>query len=336
MLPLFYPAWEILPHENKLPHADTITDRLQTVVALANLSNTSKNLAPTVVTAVAALLQKTFAPGELRNRIRRLLRGERIEPLDLVEWLEEQGYEPEAQVTQKGELALRGGILDVFPLTSPWPVRLEFFGDELESLRYFDPLTQMSREEIIGVTLPPAGELGVLKSELEHGVYAESPEQMGGSPDIPSPSDKSVVKRPEGRAPLATLLDFLPGDTIFILSEPESLAVRADEYAQQVPADDPFFISWQQFRELAVEQGKTVLELSEADGGGSQEDGLELGFASLDAYRPLAERPLEPQIAEVQRREFFAQLHRWERQDYSVHVFCNNDGERQRFHGDLG
>src|SRR5690349_22865480 len=84
----------------------------------------------------------------------------------LVEWLEEQGYEPEAQVTQKGEIALRGGILDVYPPTSPWPVRLEFFGSDLESLRYFDPLTQISREELPAITLPPAGELGILKRQL--------------------------------------------------------------------------------------------------------------------------------------------------------------------------
>src|SRR5207247_2589485 len=108
----------------------------------------------------------------LRARTRALVRGDRINPLDLVEWLEEQGYEPEAQVTQKGELALRGGILDVFPLTSPWPARLEFFGDELESLRYFDPLTQISREEITKLTLPPGGELGILKTvrSAERGV----------------------------------------------------------------------------------------------------------------------------------------------------------------------
>src|SRR5438270_116074 len=65
------------------------------------------------------------------------------------------------------ELALRGGILDVFPMTSPWPVRLEFFGNELESLRYFDPITQISNEQIKSVTLSPAGELGILKKAAE-------------------------------------------------------------------------------------------------------------------------------------------------------------------------
>jgi transcription-repair coupling factor (superfamily II helicase) len=297
--PLFYPEWEVLPHENKLPHSDNITDRLQTLVTLAGLSEASNPRSPVVVSSVTALLQKTFTPAALRDRMRALARGERIDPLDLVEWLEQQGYEPEAQVTQKGELALRGGILDVFPMTSPWPVRLEFFGDELESLRYFDPQTQMSREEITATTLPPAGELGVLKSEGER----------------------------TGQAPLGTLLDFLPDNAIFVLCEPDALGIRADEYAQQVAADDPFFISWSQFRESAP--AKIFVELSETADGES--DCLELEFDSLDAYRPLAERALEPQIAEIQRREFFAQLHRWVRQDYSVHVFCNNDGEQQRF-----
>ncbi len=161
--PLFYPAWEVLPHEDRLPHADVISERLETLVALTQHATRNMAHVPLVVTSVVALLQRTFPAGTVRERTRTLTRGDRVDPLDLVEWLEEQGYEPEAQVTQKGEIALRGGILDIYPLTSPWPVRMEFFGDELESLRQFDPLTQMSREEITAVTIPPAGELGLLK-----------------------------------------------------------------------------------------------------------------------------------------------------------------------------
>src|SRR5579871_2871156 len=102
---------------------------------------------------------------------------------------EEQGYEPEAQVTQKGDIALRGGILDVYPMTSPWPVRLEFFGDELESLRHFDPITQVSRDQIDSMTLPPGGELGILKKAWAADTGAQ----------------KEVAK-----PPLVTLLDYLP------------------------------------------------------------------------------------------------------------------------------
>ena len=74
-------------------------------------------------------------------------------------------------------------------------------------------------------------------------------------------------------------------------------------------------------------RGHTSVEFSEEAEIG--EAGLQ--FETLDAFRPLAERAPEPQIAEAQRREFFQQLHRWLRQDFFVHVFCNNDGERQRF-----
>jgi len=305
---LFYPAWEILPHEDKLPHADVISDRLQTLVALGDKSAHRPSPSPLIVTSVVALLQKTFSPGEIQSRTQTLARGQKIAPLDLVGFLEGQGYEPEAQVSQKGEIALRGGIVDVFPPTSPWPVRLEFFGDELESLRYFDPLTQISREEISTIVLPPAGELGILKSQVQ-GLKAQVFE-------------------------LATLLEYLPRDTVFLLCEPESLAVQADVYAQQIPKADPFFISWPDFllelnhsSFMSVELVEAA-ETSEADPPSALH---RLQFGSLDAFRPLAERAPDPQVADAQRRKFFQQVHRWLRQEYAVHVFCNNDGERQRF-----
>jgi transcription-repair coupling factor (superfamily II helicase) len=304
--PLFYPAWEILPHESRLPHADVISERLETLVALAQHATRNTQFTPLVVTSVTALLQRTFPQKAIAEHTRTLTRGERIEPLDLVEWLETQGYEPEAQVTQKGEIALRGGILDVYPITSPWPVRMEFFGDELESLRHFDPFTQISREEITGVTIPPGGELGILKKQ---------PDNLG------------------------TLLDYLPAQTIFLVCESEHVETRAKEYAAQVPPEDPFFISWEAFKVEVTGKGMTLLELAEGESDLIEAEGSEpsegeiypVAFQNLDAYRPLAERAPEPQIAEAQRREFFAQLHRWLRQDYAVHVFCNNDGERQRF-----
>ncbi len=329
---LFYPAWENLPHDGKLPHADVISERLETLVALVSDVRLQTSDSPLIVTSVAALLQKTFAPEWLRASTRRLTRGDHANPLDLVEWLEAQGYEPEAQVTQKGELALRGGILDVFPPTSPWPVRLEFFGDELESLREFDPLTQISRGEITTLRLPPAGELGILKKSF--------PKSETRSPQ--SDSDLSTLN-----FQLATLLGYLPRESIFLLCEPEQLALHADDYAAQVPAADPFFIPWAKVLSELERAGMTTIELSESAAPGAPVAdparvpsalaslaGSELGaplFASLDAFRPLAERAPDPQIVDIQRREFFAQLERWRRQGFSVHVFCNNDGERQRF-----
>lgn len=309
---LFYPAWEIFPHEPKLPHVDVISERLGTLVALKTQGD--QDAAPIVVTSVSALLQKTFRAEEIERRTRALKRGDRMEPLDLIEWLEDQGYEPEAQVTQKGEIALRGGILDLWPLTSAWPVRLEFFGDELESLRFFDPFTQISKEEIQNVTIPPGGELGLLKRAVQ-----------------------------ANNAQMATLVDHLPSESIFLLCEPELLDEQARRYAEQVPESDPFFIPWEALKQELRARNATVVEVSEEDPETASLEDLEvlppaeaaeaeaLKFQSLEIYRPIGDRPPEPQIAEAQRREFFAQLHRWLRQDYNVHVFCNNDGEKQRF-----
>jgi transcription-repair coupling factor (superfamily II helicase) len=316
---LFYPAWEVLPHEGRLPHADVIAERLETLVALLPRANEKRPPpdARLVVTNVTALLQKTFTPADLGQRIRPLTRGDRLDPLDLVEWLEAQGYEPEAQVTQKGEIALRGGIVDVFPPTNPWPVRLEFFGDELESLREFDPLTQISRGEVAQVILPPAGELGLLRRGL-----------------------RNVDDAAEGLSS-ATLLDHLPPETIIVWCEPELLAERAAAYSQQIPAGDPFFISWPAVRTACEQRGWTQIALTDSgtdpmrpapnDAPPPDDAAEEFSLTSLEAFRPLGERAPEPPVAEAQRREFFNQLHRWRRQGYTVHVFCNNDGERQRF-----
>ena len=304
---LFYPAWEALPHEDKLPHSDIISDRLQVLTEQLSPNLANRNGPNVIVANVTALLQKTFRPEDLKGRIRRLERGMKIDPLDLIEFLEEQGYEPEAQVTQKGEIAQRGGILDVFPPTSPWPVRLEFFGNELESLRHFDPQTQISRDEIPATVVPPAGELGILKRQS---------------------------KLTDSTAPeFATLLDYLPPNSTFVLCEPETLTGQADSYAEQIPAANPLYISWTEFLEKMREGKFNTIELSEESDpvNPGREANEEWIFDSLEAFRPLAERAPEPQIAEMQRREFFQQLHRWLRQDFSVQVFCNSEGERQRF-----
>jgi transcription-repair coupling factor (superfamily II helicase) len=304
--PFFYPDWEILPHEERLPHADVVSERLATLVALAE--QTAGPVQPVIVANVTALLQKTIPAAELKKRIRHLRQGESLNPLDLIEWLEEQSYEPETQVTEKGHVAMRGGIVDVWPLASPWPVRLEFFGNELESLRYFDPITQVSREEIGQMTIAPGGEIGLLKKE------------------------KGLVA--------ASLLEYLPLETLFLLCEPDLLAEQARRYEEQVPAGDPLLMTWAQFQEEMSRRGMRAVPLTEfahtfiedaVVDGKPVEQPATLGFQSLEVFRPIGDRRPEPHIVEAQRKEFFAQLHRWLRQDYAVYLFCNNEGERQRF-----
>jgi len=321
----FFPAWEILPHEDKLPHADVISERLETLVSLMASfpGKAGHSDAQRITTSVTALLQRTFPPDMLAARTRTLRRGERVDPLDLVGWLEDNGYDSEAQVSAKGEIALRGGIVDVFPLTSPWPVRLEFFGDELESLRTFDPVTQVSREggQLTELILPPAGEIGVLKREA----------------------------RSQPAEPLASLIDYLPDNTLVLLSDPEAVEAHALGYGEQVPPESPFIASWDALRDTLRRRRLTVLALTDDEGLASVPTLPEASapaegtrslarsanhpplLASLEAFRPISDRMPEPEIAQAQRRAFFHQLVRWQKQGFHVQVVCNNDGEAQRF-----
>jgi transcription-repair coupling factor (superfamily II helicase) len=292
----FYPSWEILPHESRLPHADVLSDRLAVLTMLQAPAACPR---PIIVASVPALMQRTFTREQMDLRTRRLQRGDHLDPLDLIEWLEDQGYEPEAQVTQKGELALRGGILDVYPLTSPWPLRLEFFGNDLESLRYFDPVTQLSREIVDSVVLSPGGEFAMLKHQVESA-------------------------RGQAALEFSTLADHLPAKTLVLFCEPQKLALAAQQYEQQIPPGHPLFANWEVIGGRLQAAGFSLV---------AAQEGFETEpwFASLDSFCadavPVPDRP----VAETRRQDFFRQLQRWLRQSYAVHVFGNNEGELQRF-----
>ena len=319
----FFPAWEVLSHESKLPHADVVSERLETLMALREQpsKNSKFSAAPVVVTQVAALLQKTWNPQSIIDRSRWISRGQSLDPLDLVEWLEDQGYDPEAQVNHKGEISLRGGILDIFPLTNPWPIRLEFFGNELESLRSFDPVTQMSRTTLESVELGPAGEIGLLKRQIQAAL------------DNPNTAPAAAT---------SSLFAHLPNNTWVIYCEPDELNSHAADFARRSTADDPLLIGWEALCKESNDRSMTRIDLcgwSHPDsevalhdrGEPSKGWDVSLELQSLEAFRPMVPSSAELQVAEAQRREFFAQVHRWMSEGYAVHVFCNTDGERQRF-----
>jgi len=307
--PLYFPSWDILPDENKLPHADVISERLETVIRLLKTPVHEKYV---IVTQAMALIQKTFSPDQIRGKIRTIQKGDTLEMEDLLSWLETQGYEPEAEVTHKGEFARRGGVLDVYPPISPWPVRLEFFGSEIDSIRYFDPITQLSKDAVELVELSPAGELGLLRRVMDSADFAV---QSG------------------------TLLDFLPPKSVSFLAEQGAVASHLNTYLKAGTVEHPLLEKW----EVLLERLETAVEClnpHDAETGEIRiptaeelagEPGGRVRFETMEIYRPIGNKPPEPQIAQAQRKEFFVQLQRWLRQNYEVHVFCPGEGERTRF-----
>ncbi|MDP4575037.1 transcription-repair coupling factor [Qipengyuania sp. G39] len=149
-----FPAWDSLPYDRASPALSISARRL---AALHRLQ-TGKAKAQLVVTTANAVLQRVLTPFRIRESVREFKPGTEIGRESLSLLLQKQGYSRTDTVIDKGEYAIRGSIVDVFPSGLDEALRLDFFGDELESLRSFDPTTQMSTGRLANHLLLPASE----------------------------------------------------------------------------------------------------------------------------------------------------------------------------------
>ncbi|MDP6490289.1 MAG: transcription-repair coupling factor [Kiritimatiellia bacterium] len=154
---LYLPPWSTIPSQDDPPDREIAGHRL-TVLATLDANRGAPGNAPLIVTCIQALMPKTLSPDHLGTQTHVLACGDEIEPDALTESLVAGGYKRGHVVDEKGQVAVRGGLLDVWPLSHTWPVRIEFFGDTVESIRCFDPATQRSIEKQPDVSIPPAGE----------------------------------------------------------------------------------------------------------------------------------------------------------------------------------
>ncbi len=158
--PARFPAWETEPDERIL-HDEIYADRLRTLKSLIGAYRSeavvgepesgpsgTHAVPPLVVTSIQSLLQTTPNRERLESSCRRLQRGQRVDVDDLLQWLAEQGFHSTSAVELPGEFSSRGGIVDVFAPDWLQPVRIEFFDDEIESIRRFDISTQRSLESL--------------------------------------------------------------------------------------------------------------------------------------------------------------------------------------------
>ena len=163
---LFYPELDYLPYEN-LPHfSSTLSARIAVLGAL--LAGQSANLPVgnhlVVVTSVRALLERVPSPAELDEHVLVLAPGQRTDPAALKNRLIRFGYEPMPQVEDPGTFTGRGGIVDIFPPSEDQPIRIEFFGDEIESVRPFNVSTQRSTAQHTALSILPANEVPTWRS----------------------------------------------------------------------------------------------------------------------------------------------------------------------------
>ena len=151
---LTFPAWDCLPYDRASPSLRITAERLATLSALQQSSATPQLL----VTTVNAATQRTLTPFRIRALVAKLAPGVQIDRDALSTLLQANGYIRADTVADAGDYAVRGNLVDLFPSGMAHPLRLDFFGDEIETVRTFDPADQRTVDRINGFTLLPASE----------------------------------------------------------------------------------------------------------------------------------------------------------------------------------
>ena len=263
----YYPAWETLPHERLSPRSDTVGRRLE---LLRRLAGRGQLPAPRIVVAPVRSVLQPQVTGLGEMTAIRLVVGDDIDLTDLATALVEAAYTRVDLVERRGEFAVRGGIVDVFPPTEEHPVRVDFFGDTVEEIRYFSVADQRSSDiALTEITASPCREL-LLTDEVRARAAALAEQH----PELIEMLDKIVQGHPvdgmEALSPalvdgMELLIDLLPTDTHVLISDPELVRGRAIELVKT--SEEFLHASW-----------------AAAAGGGKAP--IDLGASS---YQPLAE-----------------------------------------------
>ena len=229
-----FPAWETLPHERLSPRSDTVGQRLAVLRRLAHPDPSDSMAGPlsVVVTPVRGLLQPVVAGlGDLEPV--RLAPGQAADQDEVLARLIDIGYERVNLVEKRGDLAVRGGILDVFPPTEEHPLRVEFFGDTVEEIRYFKVADQRSLGPADVLWAAPCREL-LLSPAVRERAKELAADHPGLSDVLGKLADGIAVEGMEAFAPVLAermelLLDHVPAGGCVLACDPERIRTRAGE-----------------------------------------------------------------------------------------------------------
>ena len=232
-----FPAWEVLPYDRVSPHHSIVGERFSTLGRLLSTPN-PKGL---LITSVPAWLHRIAPPESVATHVWQLKRGQQFDISSLTSRLAEAGMMPAERVLAPGEFAARGGLLDIWPATETTPLRIDMFGDDIESIRRFDPETQRSSDELEFFTSVPVREVILDKPGQETFVAAfrarfpqlrKHPMLSAVQAGRPHPGIEALL--PLAYAQTARLPDYLPED-VTIFSD-KSIEMQRDLFAGQVRA----------------------------------------------------------------------------------------------------
>ena len=336
-----FPAWETLPHERLSPKSDTVTARFK---ALNNVKNSETKF---VVCSIRALLQPIIA-NDLKNSQIKIKQSQSIKMLDLIEQLSKFGYTRSDLVEKRGDFAVRGGILDLFAPDQEHPMRIDFFGDEIDELSYFAISDQRSLEKIQNeILIYPCRELLIdadvkkrakdlgnlfpqiqdLTSKLSEGITFEGMESLAAG----------VVNK------FNSILDYLPaGYQIWLIDEPRIRSRAAD----LIKTNQEFLeAAWSNLAWSERDSNQTPLDLSKELGQGSfytLEEIKELAknsnilFRNLNLYSATPEDLPLTFIHELESyankyETVIAEIEQWHKDGFQVIFTASGNGVLKRF-----
>ncbi len=296
---LHLPDWETLPYDRFSPFQDIISDRIATLSRLAQYRQGC------LIISVGTLLHRLPPRQWLQGQSFLLHTGERLDREAFRMRLQEAGYRHTTQVMDHGDFAIRGSIIDVFPMGAPQPFRIDLFDEDIESLRLFDVETQRSAAQVDKIELLPAREVPLTPEAIatfKRNWRLNFEGRPAASPIFEDVSNGLAPAGIEYYLPLffdsvSTLFDYLPADTLFLLDG--MVATGAETFMQSVAAryeqlrhdiERPLlppaklFLSWQEILERLAAYPRIAL-------GG--EEWLDRAHGVRFATRPAVRLPID-------------------------------------------
>jgi len=360
----YYPAWETLPHERLSPRSDTVGRRLAVLRRLCHPGTDASNGPLKVVVApVRSVLQpQVRGLGDLEPV--ELVTGAEADLDDVVRRLAGAAYSRVDLVEKRGEFAVRGGIVDVFPPTEEHPLRVEFWGDEVEEIRSFSVADQRTLEPVARLWAPPCREL-LLTDEVrarakvlgeEHPELAEIFEKLADghavegmeslAPVLTSDEHGQNGGEDDGPSGMEMLVDLLPEQTHVLVLDPErargrahDLVATSQEFLEAswaaaaeggtAPIDLGAASYWSlgEVRDLCLSQGKAWWSVSPFGLDAAEDVDLGPDAGGVES-RALAVRPVEEYRGDVERA--IADVRSWLRNDSRVVLLHEGHGPAHR------
>ena len=307
---LEFPAWETLPHERLSPRSDTVARRLATLADLA-----MQNIEKTIVVAPIRAVIHRFIAGLASQPLQSLEIGSEVDLTTLITNLTELAYTRTDLVEKRGEFAVRGGIVDLFLPLSEHPVRIDFFGDEIEELSYFDVASQRTTSPVIGqLTILPCREL-LLTSDIRKRAESAKSKYPAALEILDRVAQGISTEGMESLIPILvdeteTILQRMPKETEVIYIDDERIRMRTidllatnEEFFEAawshaalgatapLPVTDETYLSWDALTE-EIARCKLSSRALNPFGSDLDKDATFLDFQAIDPLRADMDRAI--------------------------------------------